>query len=137
MRRHLCRVSRLKRSISRSRERAKNHSNLRRSHERWDGRISGDGVPSRAQDFQEFNIVLGAPVDSPEGCNGVLNLRGSQPRISFRATANLLRFHRYIRLFFSPPYFPSYNFSDLNESGSITRSLSLLYFVLEIVATLS
>lgn len=61
------------------------HSNLqnsRRTHERWDGRISGDRVPSRAQDFREFNIVLGASVDSPEGCNGVLNLRGSQPRIS-------------------------------------------------------
>jgi len=63
----------------------KKYSSLRQSqktHERWDGRISGDGIPSRAQDFREFNIVLGASVDSPEGCNGVLNLRGSQPRIS-------------------------------------------------------
>lgn len=62
-----------------------------RSPERWDGRISGDGVSSRAQDFREFNIVLGASVDSPEGCNGVLNLRGSQPRISSSLEPNRLR----------------------------------------------
>jgi len=59
--------------------------------ERWYERISRDGVPSCAQDFREFNIVLGASVDSPEGCNGVLNLRGSQPRISSPFRANRFR----------------------------------------------
>lgn len=42
------------------------HSNLqnsRRMYVWWNGRISGDGVPSRAQDFREFNIVLGASVE--------------------------------------------------------------------------
>jgi len=46
------------------------------------GRISEDEVSSRVQDFWEFNIVLGASADIPGGCNGVLNLRGSQPRVS-------------------------------------------------------
>lgn len=63
-----------------------------RMRERQGGRISGDEAPSRAQDFREFNIVLGASADSTEGCNGVLNLRGSQPTI-FLASRSRLTVH--------------------------------------------